>query len=538
MLARRYRLLAVFFCAAIASPALAASGAIAGKIVDNGVPVGGAKVTARALSSEIETTRFSCGDGTYAFDRLMPGSYEIEVKVPGKTAASRPRLIEDLSVAHADFQLLSDPDYTRSVPSAHWLSLLPEGEMKREFLLNCASCHEIGHSRVLRDGKPRTSADWLDAIAMMRAIDVYGLTPPDFDDGRYAEWLARYLDAAAIAGLRPAMLATGAALDARITEYPVPKTPSLPHDIAVGPNGRVWVTAFYNNVVWALDPATGKTQSYPVNDKPEVMGQVRALTFDRTGMLWVLLGGTESAVRLDPASGAIETFHVGMYPHSIEVDSKGRLWFNDYISPVERIGSIDPVSGGLDLFKIPSAGLTAAQGLPLLYGLQIDREDVVWGTMLAANKLFRFDSRSAEADLFDMPQPNSGPRRPGIGPDGAIWIPEFNTGMLTRFDPQTKVFTRHDLGMSTLGPYDVAVDQRSGEVWAAASLGSAMVRYDPATDRRETYPLPTEPAYPRHIAIDGATGDVWTTYSSMPDAEPKIVRIEVRGGARTCGLGS
>jgi len=183
MLARRYRLLAVFFCAAIASPALAASGAIAGKIVDNGVPVGGAKVTARALSSEIETTRFSCGDGTYAFDRLMPGSYEIEVKVPGKTAASRPRLIEDLSVAHADFQLLPDPDYTRSVPSAHWLSLLPEGEMKREFLLNCASCHEIGHSRVLRDGKPRTSADWLDAIAMMRAIDVYGLTPPDFDDG-------------------------------------------------------------------------------------------------------------------------------------------------------------------------------------------------------------------------------------------------------------------------------------------------------------------------------------------------------------------
>ena len=532
MLALRCRLLAVVFYAAIAGPALAENGAIAGKIVDNGAPVGGAMVTARALASGIETTRFSRGDGTYAFDRLMPGSYEIEVKAPGKTAARRSRLIDDLSVARADFQLLPDPEYRRTVPSAHWMSLLPEGEMRREFLLNCASCHEIGYARVQRDGKPRTSADWLDAIAMMRAIDVYGLTPPDFDDARYAEWLARNLDAAAIAGLRPAMLATGAALDARITEYPVPKTPSLPHDIAVGPNGRVWVTAFYNNVVWALDPATGKTQAYPVNDKSEVMGQVRALTFDRTGMLWVLLGGTESAVRLDPASGATETFHVGMYPHSIEVDSNGKLWFNDYISAEQRIGSIDPVSGELDLFKIPSAGLTPTQGLPLLYGLQIDREDVIWGTMLAANKLFSFDSRSADVQLFDMPQLNSGPRRPGIGPDGAIWIPEFNTGMLTRFDPQTKVFTRHDLGMPTFGPYAVAVDQSSGLVWAAASLGSAMVRYDPATDSRDTYPLPTEPAYPRHIAIDATTGDVWTTYSSMPDAEPKIVRIEVRGGAR------
>lgn len=48
-----------------------------------------------------------------------------------------------------------------------------------------------------------------------------------------------------------------------------------------------------------------------------------------------------------------------------------------------------------------------------LYGLQIDRYDVSWGTMLAANKLFRFDIRSEQAQLFDLPQANSGPRRQG-----------------------------------------------------------------------------------------------------------------------------
>ncbi|MFT4560267.1 MAG: virginiamycin B lyase, partial [Gammaproteobacteria bacterium] len=327
-------------------------------------------------------------------------------------------------------------------------------------------------------------------------------------------------------------LPSGAVLNARITEYPVPKTPSLPHDLAIGPDGRVWVTAFYNDVIWALDPASGETTPYPVNEKPEVMGQVRALSFDSDGMLWVLLGGTQSVVRLNPKDGAIETFAVGMYPHSIEVDSTGKLWFNDYISNQERIGSIDPVNGKLELFDMPSAGLTKEQGLPLLYGLQIDRDDIVWGTMLAANKIFRFNSKDKSAQLFDMPSPNSGPRRPGIAPDGSIWIPEFNTGTVTRFDPLSETFERHEFGLSSLGLYDVAVDQQSGHVWAAASLGSAMLRLDPKTGEQDVFPFPTEPGYPRHIAIDPNNGDVWTTLSSMPDAEPKIVRIELSGGSK------
>lgn len=527
------RLAPALFYAVFTAPFAAASSTMTGRVVVDGAPVRGAMVTARAIASGIATTVFSRVDGVYRLDRLVPGAYEVGVKIPGKLAASRTLEISDGAVVTGvDFQALPDPDFLRALPSARWLSLLPEGEMKREFLLNCASCHEISYDRVMRNGAPRTSADWLDAIALMRSIDVYGLTPPDFNDARYAEWLARNLDAAAIARLLPAPLATGAVLDARITEYPVPRTPSLPHDIVVGPKGRVWITAFYHNVIWALDPASGKVQSYPVNEKPGVMGQVRALSFDRAGMLWVLLGGTGSVVRLNPADGAFETFHVGLYPHSIAVDSRGRLWFNDYLSAQERIGSIDPASGKLALYKIPGAGLTPDQGLPLLYGLQVDRDDVIWGTMLAANKLFRFDSRTANARLFDMPHANSGPRRPGIGPDGAIWIPEFNTGTLTRFEPGSAKFTRHDLGGSTLGLYDVAVDQISGYVWVAASLGSVLLRYDPAYGSRDAYPLPTEPAYLRHIAIDGATGDVWTTYASMPDAAPKIVHIELHGGAR------
>ena len=513
---------------ALAGSAAAMDGRISGHVRTDGEALDGAMVTARAVASGIETTVFSGDDGAYYLGSLDPGTYEVEAKIPGRSAPRRTLAIGGGEIARADFQAVPASDYRRRLSSAHWLSLLPDGEMKREFLLNCTSCHEISYGRVMPGEVPRTSAGWLDAITLMRSIDVYGLTPPDFDDERYAAWLAEHLDARHIAELRPGTAAKGAVLAARITEYPVPETPSLPHDIAIGPDGRVWITAFYNNVVWAIVPGSGETQSYAVNESPERMGQVRALTFDRDGMLWVLLGGTESVVRLNPTDGAIETFHVGLYPHSIEVDSAGKLWFNDYFSATERIGSIDPATGKVTLYQIPTAGLTPQEGLPLLYGLQVDRDDIVWGTMLAANKLFRFDSRGGGARLFEMPHVNSGPRRLGIGPDGTVWIPEFNTGTLTRFAPETKAFTRHSLGFPSLGPYDVAVDQNSGHVWVTAALGSMLLRFDPATAVWDRYPLPTEPAYPRHIAIDGSSGDVWTTYSSMPDAVPKIVRIELR----------
>lgn len=514
-------------CCIVAAPSWAAEGALRGSITADGQPSAGAIVTATNNQSKIATSVFAAADGSYRIDELTLGDYIISVKVPGKVVAQSNARLGDGQAVRYDVALKNDPAFIKTLASSHWLELLPDGDMRREFILNCASCHEIPFNRIMLNGAPRSVSHWAAAIALMRSIDAYGLTPQDFNDADYAAWLAEHFTLESIATLKPDLPPSGDVLTARFTEYPVPQTPSLPHDLTIGPDGRIWVTAFYNNVVWALDPDTGETTSFPVNETPEVMGQVRALTFDSTGMLWVLLGGTQSVVRLNPNDGAIETFPVGMYPHSIEIDSTGKVWFNDYISNQERIGSLDPENGALSLYKVPSANLTDQQGLPLLYGLLVDKSDVVWGTMLAANKIFRFDTKDKTAKLFDMPAPNSGPRRPGIGPDGAIWIPEFNTGVVTRFDPKTEKFERHYLGSATLGIYDVAVDQNTGHVWAGSSLGSAMIRLDPETGNVATYPFPTEPGYPRHIAIDAKSGDIWTTLSSMPDAVPKIVRLQL-----------
>lgn len=508
---------------------------VQGLVVDpEGNPVREIPVTFRHLDSEIAVTVLSGPDGRYHTNLERPGrhiaaaggrvwsSTAVELDMAENGTEKQTRVV-DLVVSRVD-------DPLRKLPSAHWLSVLPEGGMKREFMVNCTSCHEIGQPRVLKDGDYRDEARWREAITFMReTVDQYKLTPPDFDDARYALWLAQSLTSEGMDKAAPLEPVAAGAQNARYTEYPVPEHPSLPHDLVVGPDGRVWIAAFFNDEVWALTPDTGEIQHFPVNEEPDTLGQARALEFDQDGKLQVLLGGTNAVVKLDPKTGAYETYNAGMYGHSLDLDSAGNVWFNDYFGKPEQIGVVDGKTGALTVHPIPSANLTDSEGLPLPYGMQIDQDDVLWITGLASNQLVRFDTHTNAAKSYDMPTPNSGPRRLGIGPDGIIWVPEWSTGKLAKFDPKTEQFTEYQPGLSTVGPYDVEVNQKTGEVWMTGSLSSSIFRFEPKTETWTEFRWPTEPAYTRHIAVDEATGDVWTAYSSLPEAVAKIVRLQPNG---------
>ena len=361
---------------------------------------------------------------------------------------------------------------------------------------------------------------------MMRAIDAFEVIPPDFDDKVVAAWLAEHLDQQAIDTLTPANQPEPSAVSRlTITEYPLPHSDSLPHDLVVGPDGRIWITAFFYDQIWAMDPSSGDIQIYPVDDDAKVNAQPRALKFDSDGFLWIVNGGTNAVVRLDTVTGHYESYDVQMYAHSLDLDPQGNVWVNDYFAKEERVARVNAATGEVTILPIPAANRPESEGVPLPYGLQVDRKGRLYSTQLAANTLAVYDTVSGAGELVEMPHQNSGPRRPGLGPDGRLWIPEFNTGFLTAFDPDTGDFERIDLGLSTLGAYDVEVDQNTGEVWISGSLDSSMLRYNPESGAIDRIPLPTEPAYTRHIAIDPKNGDVWTAYSSLPAAQPKVVRL-------------
>jgi len=519
---------------------------ISGTVTLDGQPAAGVMVRARPITSGpeasgIETTVFTNSDGQYVIT-LTPGEYAVE-GLGGETRGSdRVTVIAD-SRTPLDLALRPDPAFMERIPSSRWLALLPEGDMKKEFILNCASCHEIDAGRVLADGLPRDAEawqtdkcaaretkDWMEALEMMRAIDEYNLLPPDFDDGAYAGWLASNMTTEKIKNITPRPAPDPEAMKGVvITEYPLPMEGSLPHDLVVGPDGRIWITAFFYDVIWALDPETGQTETYEIRaEDAEGWGQTRALVFDDKGYLWIVLGGTHELVRLDPRDRTFKTYDVGMYAHSLALDDRGRIWINDYFAEKEKIGVFDPETETVRHIDVPSANLTEAEGLPLPYGLQVDKRGLVYSTQMAANTLVVYDIKADKAKLYEMPADNSGPRRPAVGKDGKLWIPEWNTGYLTSFDPKTGAFKRYAIGPSALGAYDAEVDPNSGEIWVTGALSSSMFVFDPATEKTLEIPLPTNPGYTRHLAVDPKTGDLWSAYSSLPAAKPKVVRIERR----------
>lgn len=505
--------------------------AVSGQVKDlAGAALPGVFVTARESKSQREISVYTDATGHYALSLPTSGEWTLRIHHARLEPVEKPI---PAAGGALDFAVAPAGDPRLGATTAAWFAHVPDSPEKREFILNCASCHEISHGRIFKDGALRDRAGWIAGITLMKALDAYSVIPPDFGTEHYADWLAAQFTPAKVAGVQAQPFADAALAEEGvvITEYAVPVASELPHDLVVGPDNQIWITAFWTNEIWAMNADRGTFTHYAVNAEKDTVAQVRALEFDKQGKLWLVNGGTSAVVRLDPSTREFQTFKVGMYPHDLVLDSAGNAWVNDYFAKQERIARVDAHDGTVKVIPLPSTPRPASEGVPLSYGLQVDAKDRLWSTQLAANTLIRYDIETGDSRLYPMPEANSGPRRTAVGPDGRIWIPEFNTGFLACFDPATERFERFDTGLGASGVYDVAVDMRSGDVWLAAALASELIRFDSRTKRFTHYPLPTEPAYMRHLGVDAATGDVWTAYSSLPTAVPKIARLSRRARA-------
>ena len=174
--------LSVALCVSTAATAAQLSG----RVTDSGGNgLAGLMVSAKS-STGIEVTVFTAGDGSYALTGLLGNGQTVTAKGPGWLSATQVVSVPLEGGAGLDIKLTGHPDAKQDLSGAHWMGLLPDGGKKREFMINCVSCHEIGHARVTKDGQARSAAQWAEAIALMRSTDVYRLTPPDFHDAAYA----------------------------------------------------------------------------------------------------------------------------------------------------------------------------------------------------------------------------------------------------------------------------------------------------------------------------------------------------------------
>jgi streptogramin lyase len=413
-----------------------------------------------------------------------------------------------------------------SFSSSSVLAQLPEGQTKRQFIIDCTNCHQLDAEHAYPDGKPRSVEAWTEIVKRMigYAGDTTGF--PIMSVGRDAEatavWLARHLRQAPAAEATLDSSIADVVPNPDVVEYPLPEPRDLPHDIAVDSAGRVVVTGMLTSAMYILDTASGAFTAVPItiaNANP------RAVEVAPNGDWWVLLGAPNLLARYQPDTQQWREWNVFMYGHSIAIDRGNRVWFNGHFTrDPELIGYVDPATDSVRTFAVPRhVGLATRPGGPIPYELRVAPAGNVWISELQGNRMIWFRPGDSLSGTFELPTPTSGPRRFEIDSAGTLWIPTYAANTLVRFDPSTGRHAEYPLPRKDAAPYVARVSGTS--VWIGTGASDEVYRFDMRTGRFQVYPLPSRGAVIRHIVISPRTGDVWLAYGASPGIAARIARL-------------
>ena len=491
---------------------------VTGRVVDaTGAPAPGAVVTARAESGHTVTV-YSAPDGGFHLPaRTSDPFLTVGARLPGVGAVSGP--------IEGELELTLGPD-TVPAPGASWLAGLPDGETTRRFILDCTGCHVTDDTRIHQNGAPRDEVGWRAGVAQM--VGQFGpntgfpIISSWARPETLAPWLTRHLSPAQPVTPR---IAGPAGSGVVLTEYPFPVPQDLPHDLAVDERGQVVVTGMFSHAMWTLDPRTGDWDRTPI---PVPGANPRAVDIDVLGRWWVVLGGPGRVAIHDPASGEWQDLAVGMYAHSIALDSAGRGWVNGHFThQPEVVASIEDVLERVERYEIPPDPDGSDTETTIPYGLRAAPDGTIWGTQLRGNRLLRLDPGTGDVGQWELPITHSGPRRPDVAPDGSIWIPLYSANALARFDPGTESFHVWDFPVPGALPYVARAHPGDGTVWIGTGHGDVVASFDPRAEEFTLYPLPTRGALIRHLDVDPERNEVWFAYGASPGIPGRILRLEI-----------
>jgi len=170
----------------------------------------------------------------------------------------------------------------------------------------------------------------------------------------------------------------------QITKFTLPTSNSGPAELAFQDGtSYIWVTESFANKIARFDMASHRFQEFTFS--VSLVSPV-GIAVDKNGNVWVSEHGASSIVELIPSNSTFRKYPTTQpstfkttAPATISIDKRGRIWFVEHFG--NRVGRLDPATGIVDEFAIPTSGLA--------YSLrnELDSSGNFWFTEYTANQL-------------------------------------------------------------------------------------------------------------------------------------------------------
>jgi len=514
---------------------------IDGHVVDgDDAPIAGAMVTLFRADNLYSETVYSDNKGGFHLDTALDGKLTLRARAPRFADAQQSVDLTPKGSAKASFAMrrLTMPNELSDglTGSAQFKRLKFKNEkQKQDFQNDCLSCHQIGNERTRR-AMPKEY--W--QVTVERMLGFVGSSDKQ-TLADYVELLSTAFDGKPYVVEQSTEVAPEM-LRAKITEWRLPGA-IIAHDGEVNPkDGRFYLVD--GDAVFITDPVANKTETVPVPALNVPLGGnfpamglpipigmnnsrhgMHSLQYGPDGRFYITsaLGGLITS--FDPASREFKDYPVGggaLWPHTLRFDKAGVAWFTISIS--NQVGRFDPKSGDMKVIELPKTTNRPDAGFMFPYGIDVSPTDgSVWYSRLWAGKVGRIDPKTLAVKEFDPPL--SGPRRLRFDASGTLWIPAFGDGALVKLDTQAMKYTTYKMPRlspdESEAPYALAVDPRRQDVWITSNMSDRLFRFLPKEGRFITYRLPTRGTYTREFFFP-ADGRICSPASPLP-AAPDVI---------------
>ena len=483
----------------------------------------GVLVSAKKDGATITTTVVSDTTGHYAFPdgRLAPGHYALKIRafgydLDGPKAANVPAT----GNATADVKLVPAKDLAAQMTNAEWLVSAPADDLMKKNTYGCGTCHTL--ERVFRS---TYTQDQFQKDIFPRMVGYSSQSFPNLIQVRkqVSRMAAASPLAAFFASINLSQNKTwnfpfkglerpkGDATHVIITEYDLPRISMQPHDVVVDEQGTVWFSNFGENALAKLDAKSGKVTEYPyAPTRPGYAFGNLDLERDQEGNIWLGMMNQTGIAKFDrkttkfdfhpiPAALLNDTTQQAMVaPMHWEVD--GKIWYNDADNRTlsrfdTKTGTFEP---WMNLFSERPKGEQNGA-----YGIYTDSKNNLFFCDFPSDKIGRVDAKTGAVSFYQIPTPDSRPRRGRMDAEDRLWFVEWRTDKVGMLDTKTGVFKEWPVPSQYSAPYDATVD-KNGEIWTGNDNDDRITRIDTKTGRTIQYLMPHE-INVRRVFVDDST---------------------------------